>query len=39
MDGLLTVMRAKRSGEEVTISVSRTDADLDLAVTLGTLEP
>jgi putative serine protease PepD len=39
MDGLLTVMRAKRSGDEVTISVSRSEADLDLEITLGTLEP
>jgi S1-C subfamily serine protease len=39
MDGLLTVMRTKRSGDEVTISVSRSEADLDLEITLGTLEP
>ena len=39
MDTLLTEMRTRRSGDEVTIAVSRADSDLDLSITLGTLEP
>jgi S1-C subfamily serine protease len=36
LDALLTALRTKRSGDEVTVAVSRTDADLDLIITLGT---
>jgi S1-C subfamily serine protease len=39
MDALLTEMRTKRSGDEVSIAVSRADSDLDLTVSLGTLDP
>jgi len=39
MDALLTEMRTKRSGDEVSVAVSRTDSDLDLTISLGTLDP
>jgi len=38
MEELLTEMRTKRSGEEVTVSVARSDSDLDLVVTMGIYE-
>jgi S1-C subfamily serine protease len=38
MEGLLTEMRTKRSGDEVTVAVSRSDSDLDLTISLGTRE-
>jgi serine protease Do len=36
MDTLLTQMRTRRSGESVTLAVTRSDSSLDLTVTLGT---
>ncbi|HSO49616.1 MAG TPA: trypsin-like peptidase domain-containing protein [Acidimicrobiia bacterium] len=38
MEALLTEMRTKRSGDEVTVAVSRSDSDVDLTISLGTLE-
>ncbi len=37
MEELLTELRTKRAGEEVTIAVLRGDSDVDLEITLGTL--
>jgi S1-C subfamily serine protease len=38
MENLLTILRMRRSGDIVTISVSRADSDLDLDVTLGAID-
>ena len=38
MDTLLTEMRAKRSGDVVTVAVNRADSNLELSIILGTLE-
>jgi S1-C subfamily serine protease len=39
LDQLLTELRTRRADDEITIRVTRSDAELDLAVTLGKLEP
>ncbi|MGH8913525.1 MAG: S1C family serine protease [Acidimicrobiia bacterium] len=38
MEELLTLLRTKRSGEEVSIAVLRADSEVDLMITLGTLQ-
>ncbi|HEY4606419.1 MAG TPA: trypsin-like peptidase domain-containing protein, partial [Acidimicrobiia bacterium] len=38
MDTLLTKLRRRRAGDDVTISVSRADSNVDLTITLGTIE-
>jgi putative serine protease PepD len=38
METLLTEMRAKRSGDVVTVAVNRADSNLELSIILGTLE-
>jgi S1-C subfamily serine protease len=38
LDALLTALRTKRSGDEVRVAVSRAEGNLDLTVTLGTVE-
>jgi len=39
LEGLLTELRRHRAGEESIVSITRSDGDLDLTVTLGRFEP
>jgi S1-C subfamily serine protease len=36
MDTLLTQLRTRRAGEDVTLAVTRSDSTVDLIITLGT---
>jgi hypothetical protein len=36
MDTLLTQLRTRRSGESVTLAVTRSESSIDLTITLGT---
>jgi hypothetical protein len=36
MDTLLTLLRSRRAGEDVTVAVTRSDSSVDLTISLGT---
>jgi S1-C subfamily serine protease len=36
MDTLLTILRSRRAGEDVTVAVTRSDSSVDLTISLGT---